>query len=88
MPASRSGAQGLFMAEAVKVNDELGPPFSPAWSLGELKQSIRENLPPRNETEAQGAARGISSTKKAELIEEATVVGAHIAPNMTSAALM
>ncbi|CAK0788217.1 unnamed protein product, partial [Prorocentrum cordatum] len=58
-----------------------------AWSSDELKQIIKDDLSSRNETEARGAVGGISSMGKAELIEEATEVGAHVAPNMTSASL-
>eukprot|EP00959_Pyramimonas_sp_CCMP1952_P155725 3257185-Pyramimonas_sp.AAC.1 len=87
MPTSRSGVQGLLKAEVVKVIEELGPAFSPVWSSGELKQIIKDNLFPRNEAEAQGAVKGISSMKKAERIGAATGVGAHIAPNIASAAL-
>ena len=62
-------------------------PFSPTWSSDELKQVIKENLFPKNETAAQKAVKGISSMKKAQLIEKATEVWAHTTPGMTNAAL-
>ena len=87
IPTSRSGVQGLHKAEAVRVIEELGLPFSPAWNADELKQIIEENLFPKNETAAQRAMKGISSMKKEQLIAKAAEVGAHTTPGMTNASL-
>lgn len=83
MPTSRSGVQLLHKAEAVELIQELGLPFSPAWSVDELKQIIKEDLFPKDESDAQKALKGISSMKKSELIQKAQDVGAHLTPGMT-----
>ncbi|CAK0885734.1 unnamed protein product [Prorocentrum cordatum] len=72
--AAASQESEQYQAEAAKVIEEVGLPFSLAWSSDELKQ-------------AQTAAKGISSMRKTDLIEKATEIGARVAPNMTSASL-
>ena len=87
MPASRSEVQALHRAEAVKVIEENGLPYSPAWSADEMKHISKENLFPLQETSAQKAMKGIGSMKKEQLIAKAKEVGAHITPNMTNASI-
>ena len=66
---------------------ELGLSFSPAWTADELKQILKENLFPKDETAAQKALKGLGTMKKAELVQKATEVGAHATANMTNASL-
>ncbi|CAK0792580.1 unnamed protein product, partial [Prorocentrum cordatum] len=74
-------------AEAVEVIKELGLSFSPAWSMDELRHTIKEALFPRDESASQKILKGISAMKKQELAQKAEEVGAHLTPNMTKTAM-
>ena len=78
MPTSRSGVQSLHKPEAAKLIQELGLPFSPAWTSDELKQILKEHLFPKDKSASQRELKGIGSMKKHELVQKANDVGAHI----------
>ncbi|CAK0873360.1 unnamed protein product [Prorocentrum cordatum] len=77
----------LREAEAVELIRDLGLSISPAWSMGELRHAIRETLFPKAESASLKTLKGISTMKKQELAQKAEEVGAHLAPNMTNAAM-
>ena len=87
MPTSRSAVQGLHKAEVSHLLMEFGLPYSPAWSVDEMKQILKENMFPKTETAAQKELKGLNSMKKAQLIAKAEEVGAHTTPGMTNPSL-
>ncbi|CAK0836529.1 unnamed protein product [Prorocentrum cordatum] len=87
VPASRREVHHLHKAEAVELIRELGLPFSPAWSVDELRHTIKETLFPKAESASQNALKGVSTMKKPELVQKAEEIGAHLTPNMTNAAM-
>ncbi|CAK0848438.1 unnamed protein product [Prorocentrum cordatum] len=61
MPAPRSAVQGLHKAEVSQLLQEFGLPHSPAWSVGEPKQILKENIFPKTETAAQIEMKGMTN---------------------------
>ena len=87
MPTSRSAVKGLTKAEVSQLLQESGLPFSPDWSVDELKQILKENMFPKAKTAAQMQMKGLDSTKSAQLLAKATEIGAHTTPGMTKPSL-
>ena len=81
---SRSAIQLLTREEVTLLLMELGLPYSPAWSVDELKQILKENMFPQAETAVQRQMKGVHLMKKAQLLEKAEEVGADTMPGMTS----
>ena len=79
--------QGLHKAEVAQLLQEFGLPYSPAWSVDELKQILKDNMSPTSETAAHAAMKGLNSMKKAQLIAKAAEVRAHTTPGMTNPSL-
>ena len=73
--------------EVTLLLTELGLPYSPAWSVDELKQILKENMFPQTETAVQRQMKGVHLMKKAQLLEKAEEVGAHTTPGMTNPSL-
>ena len=87
MPTSRSAVQGLHKAEVAQLLTELGLPYSPAWGVDELKQILKENMFPKDESAAQRELKGLGTMKKGQLLAKAEEVGAHTTPGMTKPSL-
>ena len=83
-PASRTDINSMRKAEVVALLEDYGLPFSPAWTVGELKQTAKEHLFPKNDSSALRSMRSLNGLKKADLIRKAEEVGANTTQHMNA----